>query len=134
MPTHMSIAAALLLALGASLAFGGAQAAERQTFTQARFSSAQAAGDRILVDISAVWCPTCKAQKPIVQSLSELPANKDLVILDVDFDTQKDVVAALGARMQSTLIAYKGNSETGRSVGETDPAALEALFNSNLAH
>ena len=32
-----------------------------------------------------------------------------------------------GARMQSTLVTFKDGKETGRSVGETDPAALTAL-------
>ena len=35
---------------------------------------------------------------------------------------------AFGARMQSTLIAYKGATETGRSVGDTNPASIAALL------
>lgn len=45
----------------------------------------------------------------------------------------KDVVRMLAAWMQSTLIAYRGASETSRSVGDTDPASIGALIASNRA-
>jgi len=50
----------------------------------------------------------------------------------VDFDTQKDAVRFFGARMQSTLIAFKGTTETGRSVGETERSSIAALLNKAL--
>ena len=81
-----------------------------------------------MIDITASWCPTCAAQKPILDKLSTDPAFKDLVIFKVDFDSQKDVVRALGARAQSTLIAFRGSVEQGRSVGDTNPASIHALF------
>jgi hypothetical protein len=46
----------------------------------------------------------------------------------VDFDSQKDAVKAFGARMQSTLITFKGSLETGRSVGDTNPGSIAALL------
>lgn len=106
-------------------------AAERKTFDAASFKTAQQQGARILVDISATWCPTCKAQKPIIDSLAEQPANSDLVIFAVDFDSQKPVVRQFGAQSQSTLIAFKGKTETGRSVGDTDPGSIATLVQSN---
>jgi hypothetical protein len=50
----------------------------------------------------------------------------------VDFDTQKDDVRGLKAQSQSTLIAYKGETETDRSVGDTNPASIAALVESAL--
>lgn len=102
--------------------------AEGETpYTAEAFEAAKAAGSPILIEIAADWCPTCRAQKPIIAALKAKPAFKDLVVLRVDFDAQKDVVRAFGARMQSTLIALRGGTEVGRSVGETDPAAIEAM-------
>jgi len=101
-------------------------------FTLQAFDAARAAGKPILVDITASWCPTCKAQRPIIERLSADPRFSDLVVLEVDFDSQKDVVRAFGARSQSTLIVFRGEAETGRSVGETDPAAIEALLASAI--
>ena len=34
----------------------------------------------------------------------------------------------LDVRAQSTFVAYKGKQEVGRSTGDTDKAAIEALF------
>lgn len=110
-----------------------ASAAERAIFSTASFEAAQQRGARILVDISASWCPTCKAQKPIVDKLAEQPSNKDLVIFAVDFDSQQSVVRQLRAQSQSTLIAFRGKAETARSVGDTDPDSIAALVQSTLA-
>lgn len=119
-------------ALSLLIAASGTLAAERKSFDATDFAAAQARGERILIDISATWCPTCKAQKPIIEGLAAAPDNSDLVIYDVDFDAMKDVVRSLGARMQSTLIAFKGKTETARSVGDTNPTSIAALVASNL--
>ena len=81
----------------------------------------------ILVEIDASWCPNCAKQRPILAKLSADPAFEDLLIMKVDFDTQKDIVREMGANMQSTLIAFHGKDERGRSVGVTDEAAIRAL-------
>jgi thioredoxin len=94
-------------------------------FTQAKFSAAQKDGKPILVDIFAPWCPTCRAQKPILEELTAKPEFKDLVVLVVDFDHQTDDVHALKAQQQSTLIVYKGAEEIARTVGETNPGNIE---------
>src|SRR5260370_13462420 len=65
-----------------------ANAAERKAFDADSFAAAQRRGARILVDISATWCPTCKAQKPIIDSLVTRPENNDLVTFSVDFGSQ----------------------------------------------
>jgi thioredoxin 1 len=105
-----------------------AQAATVAPFTEQAFKSAQADGQPILVDISATWCPTCAQQKPIIDRLAATPAFAKLVILHVDFDTQKDVVRAMGARTQSTLIVFHGATLKGVSVGDTDPDSIKALL------
>lgn len=110
----------------------GAAAAERKTFDEKAFAAAQAEGKSILIDISATWCPTCQAQKPIIQKLSAEPQYKDLAIFDVDFDTRKDVLRKFGAQVQSTLIVFKGNKETGRSVGSTSESAIDGLMRKAL--
>ena len=131
MPSYVTRLA--IFAFAITLAVASAHAAERRTFDAADFAASQQQGARILIDISATWCPTCKAQKPIIEGIAERPENANLIIYDVDFDSMKDVVRGFGARLQSTLIAYLGNVETARSVGDTDPASIEALITSNSA-
>lgn len=96
------------------------------------FLAAQKAGKPILVAIHASWCPTCKAQKPILSELMAEPKFKNLVYFVVNFDSQKNAVKYFGARMQSTLIAFKGETETGRSVGDTNRSSIAALMNKAL--
>lgn len=121
------LATALLL-----LASFGAQAADRRPFEIEAFRKAQASGAPILVDIAAPWCPTCQAQKPIIEKLVDGERFRALQIFHVDFDSQKDVVRQLNARNQSTLIAFNGAKETARSVGDTNPRSIEALIASSL--
>src|SRR4051794_18915025 len=59
------LAAALLVAGGFSTAWAGTAV----PFSAAAFKAAQAAGNPILVEIHADWCPTCKAQVPILDKL-----------------------------------------------------------------
>lgn len=109
-----------------------AVAAETRPFDAASFSAAQQAGKPILVAVHASWCPICKAQKPILSELTGDPKFKNLVYFVVDFDAQKDVVKQFGVRMQSTLIAFKGAAETGRSVGDRDRTTIAALLDKTL--
>jgi thiol-disulfide isomerase/thioredoxin len=110
-----------------------AHAATVTPFTEAAFQAAQAEGKPILVAIQASWCPICAKQRPILSQLEADPAFKTLAVFMVDFDTQKDVVSAMGATKQSTLIAFHGKREAARSVGATDPAAIRGLLDKALA-
>ena len=120
--------------IGAALAVGCLSAHANTTvpYAAAAFKAAQASGSPILVEIHADWCPTCKAQKPILDKLTAEPKFKDLKIFRVDFDSMKPDVQAFGAQMQSTLIVFKGATETGRSVGDTREASIAALLDKSL--
>jgi thioredoxin-like negative regulator of GroEL len=118
------------LALAALLAPAWANTAV--PFAAEAFKAAQAAGSPILVEIHADWCPTCKAQNPILDKLTSAEKFKDLKIFRVDFDAMKPVVKEFGAQMQSTLIVFKGNAEQGRSVGDTKEASIAALLDKSL--
>ena len=114
-------------AIAASLFALPAFAAETVPYTPAAFDAAQKAGKSILVEIHAPWCPTCKAQAPILAEIEKGDGFKNLLVLHVDFDSQKEAVARFGARMQSTLIAFAGATETARSTGDTNAASIKAL-------
>jgi thiol-disulfide isomerase/thioredoxin len=101
-------------------------------YSDGAFKAAQVAGQPILIEVHAGWCPTCKAQKPIIDKLAEAPKFKNLKIFRVDFDDMKPVVKAFGAQMQSTLIVFKGATEIGRSVGDTREASIAALLDKSL--
>lgn len=122
------IAAAALGTTALAPAYGASQKA----FDAKAFADAQKAGRPILVAIHASWCPTCKAQTPILSDLMADPKFKNLEYFVIDFDSQKEIVGRFNARMQSTLIAFKGDKEQARSVGDTDRASIAALLNKTL--
>ena len=105
-------------------------AAETMPFDATQFAAAQKTDEPILVHIRASWCPTCAAQTPILQRLGAEPEFQHLIVFLVDFDSQKDIVRRFNAYEQSTLIAFKGAHETGRSVGDTNTKAIERLLRS----
>jgi len=116
----------------ASLAVSPALAETGPAFDANAFADAQKAGRPILIAIHASWCPTCKAQAPIVSELRANPRFKNLVYFEIDFDSQKDLVNRFGARMQSTLIVFKGDKEEGRSVGDTNRDSIYALVSKTI--
>ena len=104
-----------------------AMAAETVPYTAAAFDTAQKAGRPMLVEVHAPWCPTCKAQAPILSNIQKGKDYDKMLVLHVDFDSQKDALRRFGAQMQSTLIVFKDGKETGRSTGDTNPASIAAL-------
>jgi thioredoxin 1 len=129
---HMIIARRTFLAATAAFMATAAVAqtagAPKQKFTLAAFEAAQAAGKSVLVEVTAPWCPTCKAQAPIIGSLLAKPEFKGMAVFEVDFDSQKDVLARLKVQRQSTIITFKGKAEVSRTTGETNAAAIEQQF------
>jgi thioredoxin 1 len=120
------------LALTAALACDGASAMDKKPFDQKAFDAAQAAGTPILVEVTAPWCPVCKAQAPILAKLGGDARFKNLVRFNVDFDSQKDLLKKFNVQKQSTLIVFKGKQEAGRSTGDTNAASIEALLGKSI--
>ncbi|GJE16116.1 thioredoxin family protein [Methylobacterium marchantiae] len=123
---------ALFLLMGFFASSIPSTASAAEPFDEAGFAAAQAAGRPIIVEVTAPWCPICKTQRPILKALSEQTRFKNLAIYEIDFDTQKALMRRFGARMQSTLIVFKGGEEVGRSVGETQGEWIESLVEKAL--
>ena len=118
----------VVIAAGLLLVSSIAQAA--QPFSADGFQAAQRANKSILVDVTAPWCPTCKAQRPVIAALEK--SNPHLVVMEIDFDTSKDLLKKFGVQTQSTLIVYKGDKEVGRSTGVTDATAVSNMVKKAL--
>ena len=122
-----SLFAAAGLALCAVAAFAG-----EVPFKQAEFDAALAKGTPVIVDFAASWCPTCKAQKPIVQGLLAEPELKPVTLFLADFDTELALKKQLGVTQQSTFVVFKGGKEVGRSTGQTQKDVISELFHKAL--
>jgi thiol-disulfide isomerase/thioredoxin len=97
-------------------------------FNQAQFDAARSAGGAVAVVFHADWCPTCRAQAPVLKQLSETPALKSLTLYVANFDTEKALKRSLGVTQQSTIVVFKGGKEVARSTGDTQPDRLDALL------
>ena len=115
-------------ALFGMVAFGTAQAATEMAYSDAAFAAAKAAGQPIVIHVTAPWCPTCAKQKPILAALYDSPEFKTLQVFDVDFDTSKPLLQTLHVQMQSTLIVYHGATEEARATGTTAAPAIHELL------
>lgn len=97
-------------------------------YTEVEFNQLQKEGKSILVVVHAPWCPTCRAQAPIINELLSENEFKEINALRVDFDSQKDILKKLNVSKQSTLIVFKGGKEVARSTGDTSLWNIEKLL------
>lgn len=129
----MKVGIRILIAASSLLVATTAFAAETKPFDQATFAALQAANKPVLVDVYADWCPTCKAQEPLISALIGSPEFKDYTVLRVNFDTQKDVRKSLRVANQSTLIVYRGKRELARTTGDTNKDSIAASLRKGLS-
>lgn len=97
-------------------------------FDQQTYDELRREGKPVIVHTDATWCPVCKKQKGLLTSIEQEPQFKQLTVLVVDIDADRDIMKSLGLSARSVFIAYKGNVEVGRSMADTDKASIEALF------
>lgn len=97
-------------------------------YKKAAFDKAIAAGQPAIVYFHADWCPTCKAQEPLVQELLKESRMKDVTLFSADFDKESGLKKALRVSSQSTFVIFKGGKEAARSTGQTNKEDLAATF------
>lgn len=123
----MGIIAAAFFVLASS-----AFASSWQPYSDAAFTQAQKAGNTIVLDFHAPWCPTCRKQKPILEELLKMPKFDAFVGFTVDYDTAGELKKKMKVSKQSTIIIFKGEQSVARSVGSTKKKNLETLFEKGL--
>jgi thiol-disulfide isomerase/thioredoxin len=97
-------------------------------FNQAQFDSMRAAGKPVAVVFHADWCPTCRAQAPVMKDLSQTPELKSVTLFVADYDTEKALKKSLAITQQSTIVVFKDGKESARSTGDTQRDSLAALL------
>jgi len=107
------------------------QALTLAPYSPQALAQAQSEGAAVALHFHADWCPTCRAQDKVLQSLQSAPDLKVLV-LAVDYDNSADLKRALKVRSQSTMIVYRGTTEVARQIGETSEAGIRTLLAKSL--
>lgn len=121
----------ILLAFLASISFSQIAHAGTQpltNYTASSFVAAQAQGRTIVVDVHADWCPTCRAQQPILNELRSDPRLENALFVRVNFDEDKAFLRAHRIPRQSTILVFKGREEEARSIAETNRSRLRAVI------
>jgi thiol-disulfide isomerase/thioredoxin len=124
MTSYLSGALAMLLA--------GSAIAARLPFNQAQYEQAVAAGKPVVVYFHADWCPTCRAQQPIVDKLLGEPQFMSVTLFEADFDTETALEKSLKVTQQSTFVVFKLGHEATRSTGQTQEPAIRAVLQKAL--
>ena len=90
-----------------------ASAFEFHPYEEGAVKAAVASGRPVVVHVYAAWCLQCRAQASILARLASDPQLNRVTFFKVDYDEQKDVVAALNCP-RSTLIGYTKGKEVAR--------------------
>jgi thioredoxin 1 len=106
-----------------------AHALEIKPYTAAALAAAQQADQPVAVHFHADWCPTCRAQTKVLQSLEAEPG-LDLTVLVANYDTEKALKRRFKVNAQSTLVVLHGKSERARLVGDTTTAGIRDALKS----
>lgn len=104
-----------------------------EPFAQAKLDALNQSGQPVLVAIHADWCSTCKTQERVLQELLQQAEFKQITLLRMDFDQQRELVRAFGVEYQSTLIAFRNGHEVGRMTAEMSEARIAELLRLSLS-
>ncbi len=97
-------------------------------FNQAQFDATRIAGKPVAVVFHADWCPTCRAQAPVLKELAKAPELKSMTLYIANFDTEQALKKSLGVTKQSTIVVFRNGREVARSTGDTQQDSLAALL------
>ena len=128
----MSRALASFTGFLATVLFSALATAGSMPFDEAAYAKAVANGGPVVVQFHADWCPTCKAQTPIVAEILNEPKMKSVKLFVANFDTEKALRKSLKVSTQGTFVVFKGAKEVARSSGQTNRGEIEATFAKSL--
>jgi thioredoxin 1 len=123
---------ARLFLIAATLTASAAHAADFLPYTDAKFDELTKAKQHVIVDVHADWCPTCRAQQPVLKQVVSAPPYDAYTVLVVNFDTQQDALKRFNVVRQSTLVVFSGTEERARSTGYIDTKSIDILLNKGL--
>ncbi len=84
------------------------------------------ANETVLVDFWAEWCGPCRMLGPVIEQLAK--ERTDAKICKVNIDNEPELAQKYGVMSIPTVVAFKGGSEAGRSVGAVSKEKLEELI------
>lgn len=86
----------------------------------------------VLVDVTAEWCPPCKAMDPILDELAR-NLTGTLVVARIDADAHPGTAARLAVLGLPTMVLFQRGAEAARFVGARGLARLTQDLHPHLA-
>lgn len=83
-----------------------------QDFSQVAYEQALADGKTVILDFHADWCPTCRANEPIITSVFNSNTDTNIVGFKVDYDNEVELKRTFNVVSQSTIIKTSANGDT----------------------
>jgi thiol-disulfide isomerase/thioredoxin len=125
---RLALVKSVMVAFAVMFAAGTASAVEFRPYTPDSFATAQAGGGPVMVHVHADWCPTCQAQRAVMEELATDPRFDNVVVFIINYDTEKAYMRMHRVSQRSTLIAFRGTEEFGRLYADTTFDSIQALF------
>ena len=82
------------------------------------------AGEPVLVDFTAAWCPPCRVMKPVLEELAA--EREDVRVVALDVDANQRTAAQYGVLSMPTFILFRDGQEVLRLVGARPKRRLAA--------
>lgn len=79
--------------------------------------------EHLLVDFFADWCGPCQMMEPTIEELVE---ENDLVVAEVDVDSNQKIAAEFNVRSVPTYIFYEDGKQSEKLVGHQEKETMEA--------
>jgi len=106
----------------------GLSRAGEMPFDPVHHEAMRDSGMPFAVVFHADWCPTCRAQTPVLKDLPHSPEFMGVTLFVANFDTEKVLERFLGISKQSTIVVFKNGKEAARSTGDTQYDSLSEIL------
>jgi thiol-disulfide isomerase/thioredoxin len=97
-------------------------------FDPVHYEAMRDSGMPFAVVFHADWCPTCRAQAPVLIKLTQSPEFMGVTLLVASFGTEKVLERSLEISKQSTIVLFKDGKEAARSTGDTQYDNLRKIL------
>jgi thiol-disulfide isomerase/thioredoxin len=99
------------------------------TFTNEIFQKAQSEGKAVVINSWNKFCFTCSKQTKVLDQVEK--EFKDVLFLSFEQTKNKDIAQFLKIDYWTTIVIYKDNKETYRSMGVTNKSEIYSAIKSN---
>jgi len=99
------------------------------SFTNEIFQKAQSEGKTVIINSWNKFCFTCSKQTKVLNQVEK--EFKDVLFLSFEQTKNKDIAQFLKIDYWTTIVIYKDNKETYRSMGVTNKSEIYSAIKSN---